>query len=211
MKRNSDLPQAGTANTKHEDPLYWHYRTIGNELIALEVRGSWWSISGYSSEDLLEFRRGVTFVPLEVLSSYLDDLLDLEVNDDRLFIQQRSRASAVYFWIATLMCAAGFVCASLAFDLFHGVHAAALVVSPPLFIVALGLLLFTPYRGLRRLGFARVVSREISRRKGDGSDEGVVLFPLRGGFLRRSASTASVASRSILRSRIRIVRPDREH
>lgn len=201
-KNNRDDSFENTSSERH-DPLYWQYRTVGHELIAFEARGSILWVTGDSNENHLEFRRGVSFVPLEVLSSYLDDLLDLDVSDEKLFIKQHSRSSLFSFSLALTVCLVGIWCYLLSSNLLPHYQGLTLVLSPAFALLILGVSMIAPYRSLRRLRFARVVSREISRRKGDGSGAGVVLFPLRGQVLqsnmvRREAQTATVLSARVL-------------
>jgi hypothetical protein len=147
--------------------LLTQYRTIGRELLRTE--GNRLQYRCDTARIAQEFREGVCFVGLEVLESYLEDLLDREVSEESLFIARKGWTGAL-IWIAL----AGILCA-VAAGLCYGSSGASLVESSS---VTLALSLpfvvlwqVSPYSGLvRRLSFARTVSHEISRRRGVDKD-----------------------------------------
>ena len=138
--------------------LLGHYRTIGVELLALEARG------GIGS-----FREGVSFVPVEVLESYLEDLLDLDVKEDGLFIvRERSRIHSLYLPLLgiALALSGGLYLVSSGASEFVSLGLTASIALP--FAV---LSHFFPRNGLmRRMNFAQTLSGEISRRRGRDKD-----------------------------------------
>jgi len=143
--------------------LLEHYRQIGSALIVYErtMYASLFSTFG----DSREFSPSVAFVPVEVLESYLDDLLDLGVADESLFIKRvrpSSRALATScVWLA-----------ALCLGFFSVVTIVSAIPIPALllgsFLAGLGSAsYFLPRtRILRRFGFATIISREIASRRG---------------------------------------------
>ncbi len=130
---------------------------------------------------LKQFREGVAFIPVEVLESYLDDLLEVENTDASLFIQKDApKFPASYTSIFGIM-------SSMALGLYAASSGASMLASFLLtMILALpfGLLWhFSPKKSARRLSFAKVISFEVSRRRGGDKDkEGASLFE---GFIPR--------------------------
>lgn len=143
--------------------LLSQYHTIGHELLLTEGR------RGDS-----EFREGVSFVSVEVLDSYLEDLLNPEVRDDMLFIVREKT------WTGSIL----IPLLGLLFALGGGLYAASIGKSLPFsfaltlgvaFPFALVLQLF-PRQGLmRRMRFAQILSSEISRRR--GGDKNIERWP----------------------------------
>lgn len=172
------------------DRLMSLYQTVGEALIAFENRISPRSVREGA------FREAVAFVPLEVLESYHEDLLDPGVRDEKLFIK-----AARYRLGITAAAFCGLLAA-----VAIGVHAAttgtSLLVSAALTIgVALPFAVLWHYgpRGhvLRRMMFAQVVANEIARRRGRGKDiDGVTNFAL-ARILGQTATGSSGAARRI--------------
>ena len=143
------------------------YRTLGRELLCYE-RGN--RLYGYRSFTAFSaFREGVAFVPVEVLESYLEDLLDLDIGEDRLFIQREGRSLRM-----PAICLFG-LAAALAVGLGAAKTGASEMIS-----LAIAVLLAVPFALLwhfypktavtRRVLFARVLSQEIARRRGRDKD-----------------------------------------
>jgi hypothetical protein len=66
--------------------LQQQYQSIGRELSALDF-----GISRYGfMKNHENFRIGVAAIPVEVLESYFDDLLDIDIPEDKLFIKQKN-------------------------------------------------------------------------------------------------------------------------
>lgn len=143
--------------------LLSQYKVIGTELLRYEEQAYQY---GYSlSPDYSEFRQGVSYIPVETMESYLEDLLDLEVSTERLFIFREPRLHASFLSLGGLL-----------FAICTGLYAAS---SGASLILAFGLTVclalpfavlwhYTPREGLmRRVYFAQVLSHEISRRRGD--------------------------------------------
>ncbi len=138
--------------------LLGHYQTVGTELIKIESRG------GIGS-----FREGVSFVPVEVLESYLEDLLDLGVKEETLFINRD------FVWYRSRQLLAVGLGVALGVGLYAASTGATLAVSSGLaavLCVPLAVLFHgAPKIGLvRRMSFAQILSGEISRRRGRDRD-----------------------------------------
>jgi hypothetical protein len=120
-----------------------------------------------SPRSMREFSTSVAFVPVEVLETYLDDLLDLGVSDEGLFIK-KSKTS----WRGRVLL--GILIAAVVGSLFvlHGDLTAAAM--PALFAITFlagiaSTLYFLPRtKVIRRFGFATLVSHEIGTRRGQG-------------------------------------------
>lgn len=138
--------------------LLSHYQTVGEELLCVESRG------GIGS-----FREGVAFVPVEVLESYLEDLLDLGVKEETLYIHREShwfRSWQILVLGLMVALGAGLYAASIGASLLVSFGLTALLSVPFGFFFHL-----TPKIGLiRRMSFAQVLSAEISRRRGRDRD-----------------------------------------
>jgi hypothetical protein len=150
--------------------LLEQYRQTGEALLTYERR-----VFGNlvpKNKHLVEFGQSVSFVPVEVLESYLDDLLDLEVSDDSLFIKKPRPAKPAIFLLFTCIIA-------LLYPLLAGPSAITGIFLPALVVVffCAGLgsaLYFVPRtKVIRRFSFATVVSRQIAARRGhDRTDMG---------------------------------------
>lgn len=148
--------------------LLEQYRTIGRALVDYEQSSCAAFIP--TSRGLKAFATSVSFVPVEVLETYLDDLLDLGVSDESLFIK-KSKLS----WRGRLML--GILgCALLgAASVWHGDLTATLM--PALlavtFLAGIGTTLyFLPRtKAIRRFRFATLVSREIGNRRGQDRNQ----------------------------------------
>lgn len=155
---NDDINPFGGCAT-----LLNHYRQVGSALLCYErvVCGSLLPGQRY----VRDFGHAVAFVPVEVLESYLDDLLDLGVNDESLFIRKTRPAKRAVFLV--VLCIATIL--YLGYLAFTGDSNAAW---PLLTVVAFSAgigsaLYFLPRtKALRRFSFATVMSREIARRRG---------------------------------------------
>lgn len=115
------------------------------------------------------FQTGVAFVAVEVLESYLEDLLDLDVSDEALSIPRQRRV--LNSSMTSLLGLAG----SFALGVYAASAGASLFVTFALTLsVALPFALlwhFTPSEGLaRRMAFAQILSQEIARRRGADRD-----------------------------------------
>lgn len=150
--------------------LLSQYKSIGTELSRFEEIGGQY---GYRSEVAYRgFRQGVAFIPNEVLESYLEDLLDLNVSEEKLNVGFfRPRLIPIIISLCGLI-----------FAVLLGLNAASMGISTgPSF--ALTVLVGVPFAFLwhrcpksrlaRRMGFAKLLSREISRRRGIDSSTGL--------------------------------------
>lgn len=138
--------------------LLRYYQLVGCELLELEANG------GIGS-----FRESVATVPVEVLESYLEDLLDSSIKDERLHIKRETS------WVRTIMIPLigvlggviiGLYAVSLGTSLIASFGITALVSFPFAMLMQLH-----PKLGLtRRMTFAQVLSSEIARRRGRDKD-----------------------------------------
>lgn len=138
-----------------------HYQRIGDELCAIDS-----GLSRYGlRRDYQNFRVGVATVPVEVLESYCEDLLDIEVPEERLCINRRNLG--LFFQMLAIVGLA----AAFGWGLWSVARGASLIVSfvMTFFMSAPFAILwhFSPRMQLmRRIGFARIISQEIFRRRG---------------------------------------------
>lgn len=143
--------------------LLEHYRQTGSALLTYERRVCGGIMPQH--KHLVEFGQGVAFVPVEVLESYLDDLLDLEVSDEGLFIKKPRPSKPALFLIGASIVA--FLSALIAGPSeSQGFFLPALVLT--VFCAGLGsALYFVPRtKVIRRFNFATAVSRQIAARRG---------------------------------------------
>jgi hypothetical protein len=148
--------------------LLEQYRMIGRGLLACE-RGACAPLIP-SARNLRDFSAAVSFVPVEVLETYLDDLLDLGVSDESLFIKKPKlswRGRTLLTVLATAL--VGALCAWHG-DLTKAVMPALLAVT---FLagIASTMYLLPRTKAIRRFSFATVVSREIGQRRGQGKSD----------------------------------------
>lgn len=176
--------------------LLEQYRVIGAELLKYEDSRR---LQDYGAPDqaFYALRVAVSFVPVEVLESFLEDLLDLDISDDVLFIRRKAFSLAAFFSYVPLV--------GLLLSVGAGLYAAYLGGSM-LLSFALTILLALPFAAMwylspsgmaRRMLFAQVISREIGRRRGNDKDLtpiGRRSFDLRSIFGARSPQSAPGAS-----------------
>jgi hypothetical protein len=143
--------------------LLEQYQQTGRALLDYEQRICGALIPGQRHNR--EFGQSVSFVPVEVLESYLDDLLDVGVSDESLFIKKLQPAKR-----ALALSAVGLAAfATSAVEVMNGATVASLTALILVtFLAGLGAALyFIPrMKVLRRFSFATVVSGEIARRRG---------------------------------------------
>lgn len=153
--------------TEATEPPQWgsrllvrHYQTIGLALLAFEEDRE--SLLSKSETCQKTFREGVAFVPVEVLESYLDDLMDLSIEEEKLFLNHGRHNFIRILWSFAFLAVGS---AILILLLGNTVYVASC-------IALLAAALYLPYwqraRGqvIRRLQLARVVSKEVNRRRG---------------------------------------------
>jgi len=155
------LPQSNGCNN-----LLNQYSLIGMELLRYENSSK--NLMPVPESGILAFRQGVCCVPVEVLESYLEDLLDIEATDESLFIipEKTNRLSSIITITGLLIAALiSFAVAQSAGSLISA-FVLMFMLSAPLGVLILH---YGPkHRALRRIKFARVVSLEIARRRGRG-------------------------------------------
>jgi hypothetical protein len=147
-----------------------YYRMVGAALLRYEQRAGELFVPSFVPSQKLqaEFSTDVAFVRVEVLESFLDDLLDLKTSDESLFVR-RSRPSWRAFALLAVLC--GGLIGSWAFAPVDGLG---LLLPASLFGVfvagAASVFYFVPRaRVFRRFVLAKVLSQEIARRRGSGS------------------------------------------
>jgi hypothetical protein len=149
------------------------YAAVGRALLAVEQQI-------FSRRNQLLFRESVAFVPVEVLDSYLEDLLDTSVVDEKLFIE-RERGWLTNHLVLLLGLGIALVLGYFAYTQGASESLSA-TLSLLLFLPLLGAWYLSPRAGLlRRMAFARVVSREVAYRRGqDGDSEQILIRKSRG-------------------------------
>ncbi len=143
--------------------LLEQYQQVGRSLLDYEQRICGALIPGPRFSR--EFGHGVAFVPVEVLESYLDDLLDVGVSDESLFIRKLKPAKRALALIVIGIVAL----AACAIQVLNGATITSLsALILVTFFSGLGAALyFIPrMKVVRRYSFATVVSGEIARRRG---------------------------------------------
>lgn len=156
------------------------YRIIGRALIVVEQDSL---VYGYGSQRAVqEFREGVASVSVEMLESYLEDLLDSQVALDHLYIARPG------FWksvdLLTVLSLLGSCAVGTYVSLTSGAPLVGLSSTLLLALPVVTVWHRSPFGHLaRRVSFARIVSKEVARRRGsdkDGSAEGATTgFSLR--------------------------------
>ncbi len=154
-------------NLSAKDALCNDYRTIAGALLKLE------KFSGlqvyFSKENSSPLQYEVAFVHTEVLESYLDDLLDFTISDQSLFILKKQTLrifnllALLGLLIATVV---GFKMAEHGFSFYAALIAVLMIALPS----GAFLHLAPKFLPNRRLFFAKILSQEISRRKGIDED-----------------------------------------
>lgn len=144
------------------------YQTIASELTDVEKKCG--RFAPVTPSSIKAFRKGTVLIPVEVLESYLEDLLNLQVSEPDLFIEPDRLGNRILH----------FSIVGLVFSAVCGVYAASSGASF-LLSLALTICLASPFAVLwhfsprettmRRLRFAQILSREISRRRGGRDDK----------------------------------------
>jgi hypothetical protein len=142
--------------------LMGQYQVIGQALLYYEDHSSSRFILNRQSSR--EFSVGVSFVPVEVLETYLDDLLDLTVGDDTLCIK---RSSSMLKKVVAFLAVVGVGLIQL--ESWLSLSLMSIVLLSTLIIGLLCVAFALPrMRVVRRFSFATLVSREIATRRGQG-------------------------------------------
>ncbi len=142
--------------------LLTNYKTIGQSLLAIEDLFIPYSYN--TQKATKEIRERLTFVPLEVLESYLEDLLDVNSTDESLFIKKQTYKTHLLILLTCVIGAFSYYNFSAESGAVGTIIICALLTLPLLILWSL-----SPYGSLaRRMRFAKLISSEISRRRGDG-------------------------------------------
>ena len=136
--------------------LRQYYLTLGRALIE-------------SNGNQILFRRNVVFLPVEILESYLQDLLTPRITNDALCIKPEPVSIARFAWVPLVLIAL-FILISISLKLTSPLFMTALLGST-VACVSGALVFYSLAQGmLRRMKFARMVHSEIIRRRGsDGT------------------------------------------
>jgi hypothetical protein len=154
------------------------YRTIGVGLLAVELEISKGKAPQIAFQD---FRQQVSFVPVEVLESFLEDLLNLKVSNQSLFIELERGwltnlalryTPALGFLLAIGL---GLQAASEGLPSYICFTISVCVAAPFAFLWEMA-----PRHQVRRMRFAQLLSKEINRRRGRPDDGSGVSFQLPG-------------------------------
>jgi len=147
--------------------LTQQYRLIGRGLTRIEKKHGRFGRITKESQD--HFHTTVAFIPVEVLDSYLEDLLEVGTRSEQLYLKKDT--VGIWFGICAFLGLTGALIAglwsaasgaSLSFSFLLSIA----IVSP--FAVLWHLSSKESY--LRRLRLARVLSQEISGRRGRGNE-----------------------------------------
>jgi hypothetical protein len=144
------------------------YAVVGAALLSVERIQFYQTIQFRTALD--EFRSLTTTVTVEILESYLEDLLDKSVSEECLFIKRNRQLSAFNVAQGCVIATAILSAIVLGSDFLS--DKIFLDFSPALLWLWVATLLLVayvmiPYLRLgRRICFARIVSREIARRRG---------------------------------------------
>jgi hypothetical protein len=147
-----------------------HYRQVGASLLAFEDRVC--GTFGSSKAHVRSFAVEVSFVPVEVLEAFLDDVLDLGVSDESLFIKKSKPATRAVALLGICFGATALVASRGPSEALASCLPLLLLV---VFLAGLGSAMYFIPRAkvFRRFNFATVLSREISNRRGsDRNDMG---------------------------------------
>lgn len=154
--------------------LLGHYQSVGKGLLEYERKISRRLYGVLSSSYKLDqqFSAAVSFVGVEVLESYLDDLLDLNVTDESLFILRPWASWQRISFGVSLGVIALLGMASYSLLEEGGLALFSCAASLSLAMICTVLICLPRPKILRRFGFATLLSHEILRRRGnDGKGE----------------------------------------
>jgi hypothetical protein len=141
---------------------------IGRALIEFESDGCAILLPRNSQVSL--FSVSVALVPVEVLEGYLDDLLDMAIGDEALFIKRPKFGWFGRMLLAVLACT---VCS--VFSVWNG-HTQAAAMPAIMLIAFLAGIASTLYllpraKAIRRFSFATLLSQEVNKRRGHNGDK----------------------------------------
>lgn len=170
------------------------YILIGQALQAYDQRCF---VEGVAEQpSFTALREDLVFVQLEILESYLEDLLNLKVNDEHLHIRIVCPSWKLRTYEFAIVCFAVLLgaIASLSGAAQFTSYALTVLAATPL----LALYYFAPRSARRRMRFARLLSKEISRRRGhddSGTGTGISLSDF---FIKGSAPRVQGTARVII-------------
>lgn len=141
-----------------------YYLTIGNALVV-------------ANGNQIQFRQAVVFLPVEILETYLHDLLTPRVTNETLFIKPESLCASSLIWIPLALIALALVITTSA-GLISPLYLTA-IMGMTLACVSGALVYYSLAQGmLRRMKFSRMVNIEIIRRRGnDGATNRILTQP----------------------------------
>lgn len=146
--------------------LQHSYSTIGAALTAYDYN----CFCNKQHEDVAfsVFREDLVFVNVEVLESYLEDLLNLQMSDEYLCISKDCSCWPTRIFEVSIALFA--VCMGSVSALLGATQTMAYALTFISIIPLLCVYYLSPRSTRRRMRFGRVVSREISRRRGHDKD-----------------------------------------
>lgn len=153
------------------------YRTVGRMLMRYE-RSSL-PFQGVKQRLPREFSCELANIPVEVLESYLDDLVDIGVTDESLFIKRNIRSALGAYSVLALVA----VCGTFhVWDRLSVVPSMTIPVSFFFVVMFLagsisGVYLLSRTKMLRRYTFANLLTHEIEKRRGRGTSDRTRLTP----------------------------------
>ncbi len=148
--------------------LKQHYTLIGKSLLELESQIPFYNFLVSKTPSCLQ--SNIAFVPTEVLESYLEDLLDFSINDEKLCINKSNLQTPYYLLSLLGLLLAVIFGLQLAYSgaTFYMASSGVLLIALP---SALVWHLSPKIAPNRRLFFAKILSQEIDRRTGNHPDK----------------------------------------
>ncbi len=173
--------------------LKQHYTLIGKSLLELESQIPFYNFLINKTPNCLQ--TNLAFIPNEVLESYLEDLLDFSIGDEKLCIQ-RSNLQTPYYLLSLLgLLLAVIFGLQLAYSgaTFYMASTGVLLIAIP---SALVWHLSPKIAPNRRLFFAKVLSQEIDRRSGNHQDKTKIISRSLKKFINTESKTVPEMSKS---------------
>lgn len=167
------------------------YFLIGNALLQFES-----DIEQFGPNYSLAFnelREELVFTPVELLEAYLEDLLNMKISDQNLFIAPeacRWKNIRCQLWIAAFVLALAGLLIFMGFSLSWAALVTLLSCLP-----LIGLASLAPLKLKRRMLFARALSREIARRRGRDDDASRNAIAIRDFFIKPASPGLPGAAR----------------
>jgi hypothetical protein len=149
------------------DSIQSTYQSIGQSLLAYEQKAK--HITSDINFAFTELRENLAFIQVEVLESYLEDLLNPKVSDEALCIA-RKRTKFYRFIFDILVIVTALSAGLLFIEYGYSKYTAFLAIFCS-FLPFYFLSKYSPFLITRRMSLARALSKEISRRRGRDDDD----------------------------------------